>query len=61
AIEEEASAGPHGAARTQQQRQGAVADAYRDMAQAEHAVGLLEPRLDQLLSRLDSLLEETEH
>ncbi|KAJ2022023.1 hypothetical protein GGI06_002002 [Coemansia sp. S85] len=39
------------------QQQGAVADAYKDMTQVEHAVGQLEPRLDLLLSKLDSLLE----
>ncbi|KAJ2886415.1 hypothetical protein H4R27_000706 [Coemansia aciculifera] len=40
-----------------QRQQGAVADAYKDMTQVEHAVGVLEPRLDLLLSKLDSLLE----
>ncbi|KAJ2459888.1 hypothetical protein GGF42_001187 [Coemansia sp. RSA 2424] len=55
AIEEDAE---HG--QPQQTQQGAVADAYKDMAQVEHAVGLLEPRLDELLSKLDSMLEDEE-
>ncbi|KAJ2489746.1 hypothetical protein IWW37_003731 [Coemansia sp. RSA 2050] len=53
AMEEDAE---HGLLRPDQQ-QGAVADAFKDMTQVEHAVGQLEPRLDLLLSKLDSLLE----
>ncbi|KAJ2461538.1 hypothetical protein GGF42_000127 [Coemansia sp. RSA 2424] len=56
AIEEDAEHGHQ----PQQTQQGAVADAYKDMAQVEHAVGLLEPRLDELLSKLDSMLEDEE-
>ncbi|KAJ1989783.1 hypothetical protein GGI25_004712 [Coemansia spiralis] len=35
-----------------------VADAYKDILRAEHAVESLESRLDALLGRLDSLLEQ---
>ncbi|KAJ1924661.1 hypothetical protein GGI01_003190 [Coemansia sp. RSA 376] len=54
AIEEDTEVGQ---LQQNQQQQGAVADAYKDMVQVEHAVGQLEPRLDLLLSKLDSLLE----
>ncbi|KAJ2890251.1 hypothetical protein IWW38_004239 [Coemansia aciculifera] len=53
AMEEEAEQG-----QSQQSQQGAIADAYKDMTQVEHAVGQLEPRLDDLLSKLDSILKE---
>ncbi|KAJ2744723.1 hypothetical protein GGI20_002738 [Coemansia sp. BCRC 34301] len=52
ALEEDAENG-----QSQQTQKEAVADAYKDITKAENAIGLLEPRLDDLLSRLDSLLE----
>ncbi|KAJ2840483.1 hypothetical protein FBU31_000374 [Coemansia sp. 'formosensis'] len=55
AIEEDAELGQL----QPNQQNGAVADAYKDMTRVEEAVGLLEPRLDLLLSKLDSLLENS--
>ncbi|KAJ1937293.1 hypothetical protein EC988_007934 [Linderina pennispora] len=52
--EAEEDAQPSG---TQQHK---VADALKDMMQAEQAMGSFEARLDQLLGNLDKMLEESQ-